>query len=68
MSLLYSTTNVSLIEHVSKIVSILLSKLCNCPNANTSLCYCTTQYGVFKNQLRSGLHYDKLSIFNIIDM
>ncbi len=37
-SLLHS--NVSLLGHVSKIVSILLSKLGDCPNTDTSLCYC----------------------------
>ncbi len=31
--------NMSLLGHVSKIVSILLSKLSNCPNTDTSLCY-----------------------------
>ncbi len=37
----YSTTiSVSLLGHVSKIVSILLSKLSNCPSTDTSLCYC----------------------------
>ncbi len=29
-----------LLEHVSKIVSILLSKLSDYPNIDTSLCYC----------------------------
>ncbi len=29
-----------LLGHVSKIVSILLSKLSNCPNTDTLLCYC----------------------------
>ncbi len=29
----------SLLRHVSKIVSILLSKLSDCPNTDTSLCY-----------------------------
>ncbi len=29
-----------LVGHVSKIVSILLSKLSDCPNNDTSLCYC----------------------------
>ncbi len=35
-----STVNVSLLGHVSKLVSILLSKLGHCPNTDTSLCYC----------------------------
>ncbi len=30
----------SLLGHVSKIVRILLSKLSDCPNTDTSLCYC----------------------------
>ncbi len=29
-----------LLGHVSKIVSILLSKLSDCPNNDTPLCYC----------------------------
>ncbi len=29
-----------LLGHVSKIVSILLSKVSNCPNIDTSVCYC----------------------------
>ncbi len=39
-------TNVSLLGHVSKIVSILLSKLNNCPNTDTLLCYCN--YSVYE--------------------
>ncbi len=39
MLLLYHN-NVLLLGHVSKIVSILLSKLNNCPNTDTLLCYC----------------------------
>ncbi len=31
-------------EHVSKIVSILLSKLSDCPNTDTSLCYCNNPF------------------------
>ncbi len=31
---------VSLLGHVSKRVSILLSKLGDCPNSDTSMCYC----------------------------
>ncbi len=31
---------ISLLGHVSKIVSILLSKLSDCPNTDTSVCYC----------------------------
>ncbi len=38
-SLLYHN-NVLLVGHVSKLVSILLSKLSDCPNIDTSLCYC----------------------------
>ncbi len=38
--LLLQHNNVSLLRHVSKIVSILLSKLSDCPNTDTSLCYC----------------------------
>ncbi len=37
----YSTINyLPLLGHVSKIVSILLSKLSDCPNTDASLCYC----------------------------
>ncbi len=32
----------SLLGHVSKIVSILLSKLSSCPSTDTSLCYCNS--------------------------
>ncbi len=35
----YYYTYVSLLGHVSKIVSILLSKLSDCPNYETLLCY-----------------------------
>ncbi len=30
--------------HVSKIVSILLSKVSDCPNTDTSLCYCNNPF------------------------
>ncbi len=38
--LLLLHNNVLLLGHVSKIASILLSKLNNCPNTDTLLCYC----------------------------
>ncbi len=36
---MYNNNIMSLLGHVSKIVSILLSKLSDCPNTDTSLCY-----------------------------
>ncbi len=36
----FSHNNVSLLGHISKLVSILLSKLSHCPNTDTSLSYC----------------------------
>ncbi len=39
--LLQQHNNVTLLGHVSKIASILHSKLSDCPNTDTSLCYYT---------------------------
>ncbi len=63
----YNTPMCHYFGHVSKIVSILLSKLSDCPNTITSLCYCNYPFlTVYKctcrfarhNMILAGLWYD----------
>ncbi len=48
--------NMSLLGHVIKIVSILLSKLSDCPNTDTSLCYCNYPHFYIDAGLSRPLH------------
>ncbi len=55
----YYSTTVLLLGHVSKIVSILLSKLSDCPNTDTLLCYYNypflTVYGAIESDQSDNL-------------
>ncbi len=58
----YMVTGGSTLGHVSKIVSILLSKLSDCPNTDTSLCYYLNDFRYVANQ---AMHCRAVGIFQL---
>ncbi len=52
----------SLLGHVSKMVSILLSKLSDCPNTDTSLCYCNNPFITVWYWAKCFLYYSTVRI------